>query len=80
MSLCQYKDIFGKIGEGIHSIRLLNIAIMDVVFTIIVAFVISWLFGVSFLCVLLILFLLGIILHHVFCVRTTIDVLLFPSS
>ena len=32
--LCQYKDIFGKVGEGIHSYRFFNIAIADVLLTI----------------------------------------------
>ena len=25
MSLCIYKDIFGKVGTGVHSLRLFNI-------------------------------------------------------
>ena len=29
---------------------------------------------------MIVLFVLGIILHRVFCVRTTIDKLLFPTS
>jgi len=37
--LCKYKDILGKPGEGIHSIRLFNVAIMDVLFTIIGAYI-----------------------------------------
>jgi hypothetical protein len=31
----EYRYIFGKEGEGVHSYRLLNIAIVDVVSTII---------------------------------------------
>ena len=27
---CKYKDIFGKVGSGIHSYRIANIAIVDV--------------------------------------------------
>jgi len=76
---CKYKDSLGKPGEGIHSIRVFNIAIMDVLFTVIAAYIIHLIipkFG--FGRVLLVLFLLGIILHHLFCVRTTIDKLLFP--
>ena len=30
MSLCQYKDIFGKPGEGAHSYRVANVAVVDV--------------------------------------------------
>ena len=77
--LCKYKDVLGKPGEGIHSIRLFNVAIMDVLFTIIGAYIIHLIipkFG--FGRVLLVLFLLGVILHHLFCVRTSIDKIIFP--
>jgi hypothetical protein len=76
--LCEYKDILGKVGEGAHSIRIFNIAIVDVLLTIITAYIIHLLTpSYRFLSVLLILFASGIILHRIFCVRTTIDKLLF---
>ena len=31
---CKYKDILGKPGEGVHSYRLFDIAVIDVVLTI----------------------------------------------
>jgi hypothetical protein len=73
--LCKYKDIFGKAGEGVHSYRIFNIAIIDVLSTVLVAY----LFAPKkyFYHVLIGLFILGIILHRLFCVRTTIDKLLF---
>ena len=77
MNLCKYKDIFGKPNTGVHSYRIFNIAIVDVLLTILVAFIIARLIKKPFWIVLLILFLLGIILHHLFCVRTTIDKLIF---
>jgi hypothetical protein len=76
--LCQYKNIFGKIGEGIHSYRFLNIAIADVLLTILAAFIIHlFIPKINFSVILILLFILGIILHRIFCVRTTIDKLLF---
>jgi hypothetical protein len=76
--LCEYKDILGKVGEGAHSIRIFNIAIVDVLLTIITAYIIHLLTpSYRFLSVLLILVASGIILHRIFCVRTTIDKLLF---
>lgn len=79
MSLCKYKDLFGKVGEGAHSYRIFNIAIVDVVLTILGAFLIHlFLPKYSFWYILIALFLLGIFLHRLFCVRTTIDRLLFP--
>ncbi len=79
-SLCKYKNILGVPGEGAHSYRIFNIAIVDVILTILVALLISYFFKFNFWYTLIILFLLGIIMHRLFCVRTTIDKLLFPKS
>lgn len=78
-SLCKYKDILGKPNQGIHSYRLFGVAIADVTMTIVAAFIFSKIFHYNFWYTLIILFLLGIFLHHIFCVRTTIDKLLFPN-
>ena len=74
---CQYKNFFGEPNTGAHRYRIFDIAIVDVALTILAAAIIAWFFGVSFWVTLLILFLLGIIVHRLFCVRTTIDKLLF---
>jgi hypothetical protein len=79
MSLCKYKNALGIPNEGIHSYRFLNVAIADVIMTIILAFFISYIFKVSFLYITISLFALGILLHRLFCVRTTVDKLLFPN-
>ena len=76
MSLCQYKNIFGEPGKGAHSYRLFNIAVVDVIATLLLAFIIAKSFNVSFIKSSIVLFILGIILHRLFCVRTTIDKLL----
>lgn len=78
-SLCKYKDILGEPGKGVHSYRIMNIAVVDVILTILVAFLISYFFKFNFWYTLIIFFLLGIVLHRLFCVRTTIDKLLFPN-
>jgi hypothetical protein len=77
MDLCKYQNSLGVPHQGIHSYRLFGVAIMDVIFTIIGAMIISYFSKRSFLYTLIFLFLLGIILHRLFCVRTTIDKLLF---
>jgi hypothetical protein len=74
---CQYKDVLGKPNEGVHSYRVANIAIIDVIMTILGALFISYTFLVSFWKTLGSLFVSGIVLHRLFCVRTTIDKLLF---
>ena len=78
--LCKYKNALGIPGQGIHSFQIGGIAVADVVMTIIGAIIISWITKFNFINTLIILFLLGIILHRAFCVRTTVDKLLFPST
>lgn len=77
--MCKYKDILGKVGEGVHSYRIFNIAILDVIGTIVVAYIIHFFVPYSFATILIFLFLLGIILHRIFCVRTTVDKWLFKD-
>ena len=76
--LCRYKSYFGKPGEGVHSYRIFDIAYIDGIFTILVAWLISHFLRMSFGYTLVGLFLLGIVMHRVFCVRTTIDKLIWP--
>ena len=77
---CKYKDIFGKPGEGIHSFRIFNISVIDVLLTIFLACIIQLTVpSFSFIYILIILFIIGIIIHRLFCVRTTIDKLLFDD-
>jgi hypothetical protein len=79
MSLCKYKNVFGQEKTGVHSYRFFDIAIMDVLMTIAGAMLISFFTNYRFIYVLLTLFILGIILHRLFCVKTTVDKLLFSS-
>ena len=85
MSLCQYKNLFGEVNSGIHTVRIFNIAIVDVLFTIIAGIIIQFFllrvfsFYIDLTLVLIVLFGLGILLHRLFCVRTTIDKLLFKE-
>ena len=75
---CKYKNVLGKVDSGIHKYKIAGVAIVDVLFTFILAFIIhSIVPKYKFYIILLVLFLLGIILHRLFCVRTTIDKLLF---
>lgn len=78
--LCKYKDSLGEPGKGVHSYRLFGVAIMDVIMTLLGALLISYFSGYPFLYVAVTLFILGILLHRLFCVRTTVDKLLFPNA
>ena len=73
------KNLFGEPGKGVHSYRLFNIAYVDVILTIIGAFLLQKTFfpKTKYFKVLFLLFLSGIILHRLFDVRTTVDKLLF---
>jgi hypothetical protein len=69
---CPYKDLFGKPGTGVHRWRVANIAVVDVLATVILAAVVSSLLRVSFLWTLVILFIIGELLHYWMCVDTTV--------
>jgi hypothetical protein len=77
LNLCKYKDILGQPGKGVHSFRIFNVAIVDVLLTILAAYIITYLIKVNIYYSLIGMFILGIISHRLFCVKTTIDKLLF---
>jgi len=74
--LCQYKNSLGVPDKGVH-FHVFGIAIIDVIMTIVGGYFLSYFFKWNFLWTVLILFLIGIICHRIFCVRTTVDKLLF---
>lgn len=78
MSLCRFQNALGIPGEGFHSYRFFNIAIGDVGLLLAVAILLTRYTQLPFRYALLYSFLLGVILHRIFCVRTTLDKLLFP--
>jgi len=78
MTLCKYKDMFGKPNEGPHSYRIFNIAIVDTLLTIIIGYLIAKFFKLKLLHVLIFLFILGTITHKLLCVETTLTKLLLP--
>lgn len=78
LGLCKYRNALGVPGKGAHSIRLGGVAIVDVIMTLVGAYIIARIARTSFAWTAAGFFLLGIILHRLFCVRTTLDKLLFP--
>ena len=75
-SLCAYKNIFGAPNTGLHAYRIFNLAIVDIVLTLIVAMIISAWYGGLFWKSAGILFLSSIFFHWLFCVPTTVTVAL----
>jgi hypothetical protein len=77
MDLCKYKDIFGKVGEGPHSIRLFNIAVVDVIGTIILTYFLNKYLMKNFILTFLLLIIVSILIHRLFCVKTTLTNIFF---
>ena len=42
--LCEYKNMLGEVRKGIHSVRLFDIAVIDVLLTFLSAYVICRIF------------------------------------
>jgi uncharacterized membrane protein (Fun14 family) len=70
MNICQYKDILGKPGQGFHKNRFLGFALYDILGTIGLGIIVSYITRWSYLKSILIMFLLGIFFHWLFCVDT----------
>jgi hypothetical protein len=77
MNLCKYRDIFGKVGTGVHSFRFLNIAIVDTLLTLVAAYVINSYLQSNLLIIFFILMLASIAIHRAFCVETTLTKMFF---
>lgn len=75
--LCQYKDALGKPREGVHQYRLFNFAIVDIIMTIIAGIVISKFFNINVFLAVLLMFLIGVAAHLLFCVDTALNQMLF---
>jgi len=74
---CKYKNIFGEPGKGVHSYRLFNIAIVDVVLTLLIAIIITRYVEINYIYAIIGLIITGILIHRLFCVNTTINKIIF---
>lgn len=74
--LCQYSDIVGKPHEGFHKTRipLINWALWDTIGTLFLAMITNQLlpFG-SIWSHFIIWILLSIVIHYIFCVKSTLS-------
>ena len=73
----KYRHSLGIEGKGIHSYRFFGFAIADILQTIFGFGILSYFLGVPLWKGILGGFVLGIVLHRAFGVRTTLDKLLF---
>jgi fatty acid desaturase len=78
---CRYRWALGKEGEGVHSLRLFDVAVVDVALTLaggaLVAAGTGPLTWIRFAAAAALLFALGIVLHRLFCVNTTFNKAIF---
>jgi hypothetical protein len=74
---CIYKDSLGIPGQGFHT-HILGVAILDVIGSILIAELLAYVFNWNIYLTMIAVFLTGIVLHRIFCVRTTLDKILFP--
>ncbi len=73
---CQYKNIFGEERQGLHAYRLPgDFAAVDVLLTIILAMLLAS-NSKQFIFILILLIILSIYLHWLFCVPTTTNKIL----
>ena len=69
--------MFGKEREGVHAIRVFDVAVVDVVGTVVIGVLVSWSTGWNVWLVCAGLFALAIVVHRAFCVNTKVNVALF---
>ena len=76
---CQYKDLFGTPGleTGFRKYRIFGIAILDVTVTLVCAILFAWFFHLPYPQTIIAIFILGVFVHRLFCVRTAVDKMLF---
>jgi uncharacterized membrane protein YcaP (DUF421 family) len=74
---CPYKYALGIPGKGIHQYRFLDTAILDYIGSILIAMIITKLTKIPLVLTTIGVFVLGIILHMIFCLKTGTEVWLF---
>lgn len=67
---CPYANLLGIPGQGIHAARVFGLARNDILGTIFIASISSYLFNISFLYSILFWFILGEVLHYAFGTQT----------
>jgi hypothetical protein len=69
--LCKYKNILGIPKQGMHKLRFGPFGFIDIIATLVLAGVISYFTDINSLYTFILLFIIGQILHWLFCVNTS---------
>jgi len=80
MTSCPYKDLFGKPREGIRRYRIFDIAIFDTAIVLLIGIIFSWVTKINLWLTLAVLFISGIVVHRLFCVRSGLDKKIFGDK
>ena len=73
----KYRDLFGKPRTGVHKYRIFGFGLVDVLSTFLLAFIVWKVTNYPLLYVVIGVFIFGIIIHRLFCVNTTLNMLIF---
>ena len=79
-SMCKYKDIFGKPGEGIHKHRIFGFATVDLIATVVLSIIIGLMMRISPPKIFLFLIILSVFIHRLFCVDTALTRKIFGKN
>jgi hypothetical protein len=79
---CGLKNLLGEPRKGAHALRipLLDIALVDTLLTIVLAFAASRLLGTSFLLTFIVLLIVAVAVHRALCVDTRLNKLIFGKK
>ena len=78
---CKYKHIFGEPNTGLRKTwRVFGISLIDLLPTLIVVYLLWKYTSLNWWQSLVLVFVLMVVAHHLFCVRTTTDRWLFPDK
>ena len=75
------ENALSKFGQKIHSYKIGNIAVFDIIDLFSIIFLAYYIYSYNpsyiYICVLVLLFLLGIYIHQLFCIQTTMHKFIF---
>jgi hypothetical protein len=75
------ENVFSKFGQKIHSYKIGNIAIFDLIDIFSIIFLAYYIYSYNptsnYICIMVLLFILSIIVHRLLCIQTTIDKFIF---
>ena len=73
MNICpfkKYSNIFGVPNTGVHSYRFLGTAVVDYILTILLALLLTWITDIPLVLTTILSFIIGIVFHILFGVKT----------